>query len=261
MKKVLLLALSITSPYLFSMEKEEPTFPWEQLLPELKHEILKQVVNAPSISQAVNYLQSVRFVNKDLYAQLTNNKVVLFDLLNTILKKFPNSEVAIARVLNTDMAQDWLKKINPNASFRVSPYNRDQANLAEEYLKKGNLAALKQMLDKGYNPRQQTFNGLPLDQYVVEFCMSFPALQLLSQYDATILSTKNILTLLWLANKNKEFTAPVISENNEQLISYLEQQLEQQLGQQEAEETIKDIVKRVKRMLENKHLIIKAEDF
>ncbi|BDC34622.1 hypothetical protein Noda2021_05800 [Candidatus Dependentiae bacterium Noda2021] len=249
MNKKLLIILVFLSTPIIAMEKEEPTFPWEQLLPELKNEIVKQVVNAPSILQAINYLQRVRFVNKELYAQLTNNKTAIFDILNTILKKFPNSEVAIARALNIHLAEEWLKKVNPNANFKKLPFDRDLSNLAEEYVKKGNLTVLKQLLDKGFDPKQQTFYGIPFDQYVVEICMSLPLLKLLSQYDSNILSQNNIYSLLWLVNKNKENTAPVVNENNEELISYLEQQLQQQIGQEEADAIISDIVERVKKTM------------
>lgn len=264
MKKLLLLALSIASPHIFCMEKEEPTFPWEQLLPELKTEILKQVVNTPSISQAITNLQSIRLVNKELYAQLTNNKTVLFDILSTILKKFPSSEVAIARSLNTALAKEWLKKVNPNASFQVIPTDEKQFNIAKEFIKNGDLEALKQWLNKGYDPKHRTLYGgagITLDQYSVEYGMSVPALKLISQYNSDVFITENIKALLLLAYKNKETIAPLISENNEQLISYLEQQLKQQLSKLESAEIINSIKQILKNRLENRHLKIGADEF
>ncbi|MFZ5954420.1 MAG: hypothetical protein ACOYT8_04980 [Candidatus Dependentiae bacterium] len=251
MKKILLLTLAIASTQLVSMEKEQTSFPLEQLLPELKTEILKHVVDAPSISDAITNLQNIRFVNKDLYDQITNNTTILFGVLNSLLTKFPGSETAIARALNTKLAEEWLKKVNPNASFNVISTNDQQFNTALEYIRSGDLNSLKQWLDKGYNPKYRQFNGWTLDSYAVEYGISVPVLELLSKYNPDIFSLKNIKELLFLAQKaimDQDVTAEY-SEKMPIVIDFLEQKLYQQLSPEEAMQIINDIDARVKAQL------------
>lgn len=119
MKKVLLIAMMISGARLGAMEQDQKPFPWEQLLPELKGEVINQIINVPSVVQAIKNLQNLRFVNKDFYTKFTTNKAVLFNVLNTINKYFPGSEVLIARTLNTKLAEEWLKSVNPKASFKI----------------------------------------------------------------------------------------------------------------------------------------------
>lgn len=48
MKKTLLLAVSVLAAQIIGMEKEQ-TFTWEQLLPELKTEVIKQLLQLTAL--------------------------------------------------------------------------------------------------------------------------------------------------------------------------------------------------------------------
>lgn len=229
MKKLLLIILGLTNTELFCIEKEQKTFAWEQLLPELKNEILKQLINTPSILPAIKNLQSLRLVNKQLYEQITTNKTTIFEILDSLLKKFPGFEVAIARALNTHLAEEWLKKVSPTATFKTIQMTPNERTMAGKFIDDENINGLKQLFESGYNPRNHLILGLFLDTYAVQQS-AIPVLRLISQYDASVLSLENINKLLTIAIKQKKATSGEDLQKKELVINYLTEQLALQLG-------------------------------
>lgn len=247
MKKALLLALMAASSQIISMEQNEQPFQWEQLLPELKSEVLKQIVNAPTVVQAIKNLQNLRFVNKDFYTQFTSNKAVLFNVLNTINQYFPGSEVFIARTLNTKLAEEWLKSVNPNASFKIIPVTPTVFNEAIKNIRDGDLVSLKKWLDKGYDPKYVQLNGWTLDSYAVQYTISVPALKLIATYNPDVFTVKNISDLLFTTLRGLKITQTTL-ENKikmQEMANFLTQKLKELVSQEEASKIINDIQKKL----------------
>ncbi|BDC34621.1 hypothetical protein Noda2021_05790 [Candidatus Dependentiae bacterium Noda2021] len=246
MKKLLALTALMVCIPLIAMEKDQQTFPLDTLFPELQSEVLKQVVNAPTIAQAIRNLQNIRFVNKDLYNSITTNKTVLFNALNAILQNFPESEVIIARTLNTKLAEEWLKRVNPNASFKIIPTDLAQFNIALNYITSGNLKALKNWIDKGYDFKFKQANGTTLDAAVVQSNPSIPALELIAMYNPNVFTLENIKRLLTIAYRAIGTRGQYTIEqrlNALELLEYLETKLIEQhnMSKIEANQLIRDI--------------------
>ncbi len=77
MKKTLLLAVSVLAAQIIGMEKEQ-TFTWEQLLPELKTEVIKAVATTNSMEDAIKALKNLQLGNKQWYAKIMNDKATIF---------------------------------------------------------------------------------------------------------------------------------------------------------------------------------------
>lgn len=252
MKKALLLALMAASSQIISMEQNQEPFPWEQLLPELKGEILNQIVNAPTVAEAIQNLQNMKLVNKELYKALSN-RTILFKLLNKLNQRFPGSEGLIARTLNTQLAQEWLKSVNPEVSFTIIPVTPTIFNQAIKYIRDGDLASLKKWLDKGYDPRYVQFNGWTLDSYAVQYIGSVPALELISEYNPAVLSLKNIKELLFAALRGLKITQTTL-ENKikmQEMANFLTQKLKGLVSQEEASKIINDIDQKIQKQFGN----------
>lgn len=253
MKKVLLIALMISGARLAAMEQNQQPFPWEQLLPELKSEVLKQIVNAPTVVQAIKNLQNLRFVNKDFYTKFTYDKAVLFNVLNTINQYFPGSEVLIARTLNTKLAEEWLKTVNPNASFKIIPVTPTVFNDAIKSIRDGDLVSLKKWLDKGYDPKYVQFNGWTLDSYAVQYAISVPALKLIATYNPDVFTVKNISDLLFATLRGLKITQTTL-ENKikmQEMANFLMQKLKELVSQEEASKIIDDIDRKIQKQFGN----------
>lgn len=244
MKRLLTLTILMASAPLIGMEKDQQNFPWDKLLPELKNEVLKQVVNAPTVVQAIKNLQNLRFVNKDLYNTFTTNKTVLYNVLNTLAQYFPGSEVLIARTLNTQLAQEWLKSVNPNASIKIIPTDSTAFLRAAKYIRDGDLDSLKKWLDQGYDPKHREHNGWTLATYLMELSPSVSGLELINKYDPNLFSLENIKELLFAllstAKRNPQRSAQE-KQNVLDTRNYLIEKLQQYMSAEEAQQKVENL--------------------
>lgn len=183
MKKVLLVLCIAASVH--SMEKDEPSFPYQELPTDIKGEVLKSsiimaVVNAQNPDDAIARFKEVRMVNKQLAS-----KASVYTFLNAALKKFPGYEVRLARSLNSEYAALWLKSVKPLLK-KYNPNYPDMKNLfmATSLIKKNQLNLLEDWLNSGYDPDAQAIEGTLL--FIAITAGNLEAVKLLVRYGADI---------------------------------------------------------------------------
>lgn len=182
--KVLLIALCATF-VTGAMEKNNDTFPLDQLPADMRNEILLSMAKSAAL-QANDALDAARAFNQ---LRLVNSFFVSLKAIDAFLtalsRKFPGQEIRVARLLNNNFAQQWLARNVPSLK-RYQPVfvNQNQLFQVTTYIKKNQIEFLKQWLDQGYDPNAIATEGLLLFIAIREH--NLEAVKLLVQYGADV---------------------------------------------------------------------------
>ncbi len=146
---LLLIVISMASLPLLAMEQNQPdTFPYEQLLPELKGLVIQAVADAANVSEAIAIFKNLLLTSKQFNTQQASNLFLI-----ALINKFPGQEVRIAKLLNNQFAKEWLnarrkaQSLPPYIPVKTSEKDRILVPLLS-----GDLVQTKKWLEKGSDP-------------------------------------------------------------------------------------------------------------
>lgn len=139
------LTMILLSPFI-TQAMEEQEFPVEQ------SQIFKQILHI--VAQSKHVLDAIEQYKK--FAQPISKKFYtesMTPFLDEMSKKFPDQDVRVARILDNDVAAQWLKKKHPELkSYKPIRTTRDAERRVWEYIINNNITAVKLWLDEGNDP-------------------------------------------------------------------------------------------------------------
>ncbi|BDC35135.1 hypothetical protein Noda2021_10930 [Candidatus Dependentiae bacterium Noda2021] len=167
MKKLLMLVVFGFS-FMQAMEKDEPTFPsFNQLPQEIKKEVLTALYNS-NLATALNPTQAVerfkasianlRLVSKE-FAQFNPLNIAIVSFMNDAVKRFPGQAVRIARLLNMPEATEWLQT---KLGYVARQTTQADVDAAVSLIIDNKIVSLTRWLKQGYDPNTLSSNGVPL---------------------------------------------------------------------------------------------------